>query len=186
MICVNFEADRDPLACVKDKRWLTRGVEQRYLDHAYQCLEDMREHATRTLTAAERAAREEATPDADIVLWHLERRLAALAETPAALTFGNQVLGTSSAAQFVTVANTSIPSVSVNGIAVAVSGAFSRSATSPGTCPATPTFVLASNGASCTIGVQFNPVAPAGTANGSVTVTAASGFTVGGSPRTFS
>src|SRR5438067_1592442 len=62
--------------------------EQRYLDHAYRCLDEMRDHATRTLTAAERAAREEATPDADIVLWHLERRLATLAETPAALTFG--------------------------------------------------------------------------------------------------
>src|SRR5207244_2419808 len=63
-------------------------TEQRYLDHAYGCLEAMRDNATRTLVAAERAAREEATPDADIVLWHLERRLAALAESPAAVTFG--------------------------------------------------------------------------------------------------
>jgi uncharacterized repeat protein (TIGR01451 family) len=63
---------------------------------------------------------------------------------------------------------------------VSVSGAFGRSTTSPGTCPTTPTFALAANGASCTVGVQFNPV-QTGAANGSVTVTAP-GFTVGGSP----
>ena len=55
--------------------------EQHYLDHAYRCLEAMREHATRTLTAAERAAREEATPDADIgpLLFDLRQHRSALA-----------------------------------------------------------------------------------------------------------
>ena len=62
--------------------------EQRYLDHAYRCLAAMRARTTTTTNAAERRAREEGTVDAGIVLWHLEHRLAALAETPPALTFG--------------------------------------------------------------------------------------------------
>ena len=63
-------------------------AEQRHLDHAYACLAAMREHAARTLAVGEEAARAEQTPDAMIVQWHLERRLAALADTPAALCFG--------------------------------------------------------------------------------------------------
>jgi DNA helicase IV len=63
-------------------------AEQRHLDHAYACLAAMREHATRTLAVGEAAARAEKTPDAMIVQWHLERRLAMLADTPAALCFG--------------------------------------------------------------------------------------------------
>ena len=63
-------------------------AEQRHLDHAYACLAAMREHATRTLAVGEAAARAEQTPDALIVQWHLERRLATLADTPAALCFG--------------------------------------------------------------------------------------------------
>ena len=42
----------------------------------------------RTLAVGETAARVEQTPDAMIVQWHLERRLATLADTPAALCFG--------------------------------------------------------------------------------------------------
>ena len=63
-------------------------AEQRHLDHAYACLAAMREHAARTLAVGETAARVEQTPDAMIVQWHLERRLATLADTPAALCFG--------------------------------------------------------------------------------------------------
>ena len=63
-------------------------AEQRHLDHAYACLAAMRDHAARTLAVGEEAARAEQTPDAMIVQWHLERRLAALADTPAALCFG--------------------------------------------------------------------------------------------------
>ena len=63
-------------------------AEQRHLDHAYACLAAMREHATRTLEVGERAHRLEQTPDAAIVQWHLERRLTALSDTPAALCFG--------------------------------------------------------------------------------------------------
>ena len=63
-------------------------AEQRHLDHAYACLAAMRERAARTLEVGEAAARIDQTPDAMIVRWHLERRLAALADTPAALCFG--------------------------------------------------------------------------------------------------
>jgi DNA helicase IV len=63
-------------------------AEQRHLDYAYACLAAMREHAARTLAVGEAAARAEQTPDAQIVHWHLERRLATLADTPAALCFG--------------------------------------------------------------------------------------------------
>jgi DNA helicase IV len=63
-------------------------AEQRHLDHAYACLAEMRERATSTLEVGERANRLEQTPDTAIIQWHLERRLAALSDTPAALCFG--------------------------------------------------------------------------------------------------
>jgi DNA helicase IV len=63
-------------------------AEQRYLDHAYACLAAMRARTAGTVAVAERTALQEGTVDAGIVLWHLERRAQALAETPAALCFG--------------------------------------------------------------------------------------------------
>jgi DNA helicase IV len=60
-------------------------AEQRYLLHAYECLEDMHERAQRALDAGELAA---GAVDSEIVRWHLARRVAALAARPPALCFG--------------------------------------------------------------------------------------------------
>jgi len=63
-------------------------AEQAYLDCAYECLAAMR---ARTATNEQRqatVAREEQSVDAAVVHWHLQKRLAALNETPAALCFG--------------------------------------------------------------------------------------------------
>jgi DNA helicase IV len=63
-------------------------AEQAYLDHAYECLGAMHARAEDNERRQIEIVREEATVDNDIVLWHLERRRAALAESPAALCFG--------------------------------------------------------------------------------------------------
>ena len=63
-------------------------AEQAYLSNAYACLAAMRRRTAETVDAAERLARSEGTVEADIVLWHMEERARALAETPAALCFG--------------------------------------------------------------------------------------------------
>ncbi len=89
------------------------------------------------------------------------------------LAFGNVVVGTTSAAQTLTLHNTG--TANLTGIAVAVTAPFARAG---GTCGAT----LASNAAmnaTCTITVTFSPTA-VGAATGSVTVTASVG--VIGSP----
>jgi DNA helicase IV len=60
-------------------------AEQRYLLHAYRCLEAMHERAQRALDAGELAA---GSVDSEIVRWHLARRVAALSARPPALCFG--------------------------------------------------------------------------------------------------
>lgn len=97
--------------------------------------------------------------------------------TPDSLAFGNTAVGATSATRLITVANVSNPTRTATGIAVTPSGgAFTRSTTTPGTCPTTATFQLAA-GASCTYGVRFVPTA-AGSVAGSVTVTADPGFAI--------
>jgi hypothetical protein len=92
------------------------------------------------------------------------------------LAFGNVVVGTTSAAQTLTLHNTG--GVALTGITVAVTAPFSRPAgAAGGTCGAT----LAAGGTTCTINVVFSPTA-LGAATGSATITASVGVT--GSPVT--
>jgi hypothetical protein len=82
-----------------------------------------------------------------------------LAPTPSSLTFPNQIVGTSSAAQNVAIQNSG--NLPVTFTAVNVSGDFSITANScAGTLDA---------GAGCTIGVRFTPTAP-GSRTGSLTL----------------
>jgi hypothetical protein len=85
------------------------------------------------------------------------------------LSFGNQAVGTTSAAQSLTLHNTG--TAGATGITVAVTAPFARLAGSCGTTLAA--------GATCTITVNFTPTAT-GAASGSVTITANVG--VSGSP----
>jgi len=94
---------------------------------------------------------------------------ATLAVTPTSLAFGNQAVGTTSAAQTLTLSNSG--TAGATGIAVAVTAPFSRAG---GTCGAT----LAA-ATTCTITVVFSPTA-AGAATGSATITA--NVAVTGSP----
>src|SRR5215213_5000742 len=63
-------------------------AEQRHLDHARLCLDAMRARTAAAVTDAEAVVRMGGGADADIILQHLEARLAALAETRASLCFG--------------------------------------------------------------------------------------------------
>jgi len=63
-------------------------AEQRHLDHARTCLDAMRARTTAGVADAEAVVRMGGGADADIILQHLEARLAALADTPAGLCFG--------------------------------------------------------------------------------------------------
>jgi DNA helicase IV len=63
-------------------------AEQAYLDHAHACLAAMRARAARNVELGERRAREEPSVDTSLLLEELERRLAALADSPVALAFG--------------------------------------------------------------------------------------------------
>ncbi len=63
-------------------------AEQAYLDHAHACLEAMRARAARNVELGEIRAREEPSVDTSLLLQELERRLAALADSPVALAFG--------------------------------------------------------------------------------------------------
>jgi hypothetical protein len=92
------------------------------------------------------------------------------------LAFGNVVVGTTSAAQTLTLHNTG--GGALTGITVVVTAPFSRPAgAAGGTCGAT----LAGGGTTCTINVVFSPTA-VGAATGSATITASVGVT--GSPVT--
>ncbi|MGZ6979413.1 MAG: HelD family protein [Acidimicrobiia bacterium] len=63
-------------------------AEQAYLDHAHVALAAMRARAARNVEIGERRAREEPGPDTSLLLQELERRHAALADSPVALAFG--------------------------------------------------------------------------------------------------
>jgi len=63
-------------------------AEQRHLDHARTCLDAMRARTAAAVADAENVVRMGGGADADVILQHLEARLAALAETPASLCFG--------------------------------------------------------------------------------------------------
>jgi len=94
---------------------------------------------------------------------------ATLAVTPTSLAFGNQAVGTTSAAQSLTLSNSG--TAGATGITVAVTAPFARSG---GTCGAT----LAA-ATTCTINVVFSPTS-AGAATGTATITA--NVAVSGSP----
>jgi hypothetical protein len=82
----------------------------------------------------------------------------ALTASPSSVSFGNETVGQTSAAQTVTVANPGSSPVSISQLAV--SGPFGQTTT----CGAT-----LAGGASCTVSVKFAPTA-AGAASGSLTV----------------
>jgi len=84
---------------------------------------------------------------------------ATLSANPTSLTFANQALNTSSAAQSVTVSNTGSAAASVSG--VTVSGDYAQTNTCGSSIAA---------GGSCTVSVTFTPTA-AGARNGTLTVT---------------
>ncbi len=97
--------------------------------------------------------------------------------TPTSVAFGTATHGTNKTAPAMTLHNTG--TVDLNNIQVTVTGPFSRSVTSPGTCGGN----LLANGArtaSCSINIVFNAPATLGAYTGSVTITATSG----GSPIT--
>ena len=96
------------------------------------------------------------------------------------LQLGDAFVGTTSAAQTVTLTNTTSPAAPVTGITVAFTGPFALSTAAAGTCPTTATFDLAA-GASCTVSVVFIPTV-LNPVSGSMTVTAATGFVIDGSP----
>jgi len=83
----------------------------------------------------------------------------AVSLSPTSLTFASQTVGTTSAAQTVTLTNTGAGALSISGIAA--SGSFAETTACPSSLPA---------GASCTISVTFTPTA-AGTLTGALTVT---------------
>jgi hypothetical protein len=106
----------------------------------------------------------------------------AVSVTPAALTFGNVTISDTSAAQTLTLVNTT--AAAVTGIGVSASTGFSRpTGTAGGTCTATlnaPTAPATS--VSCTINVVFTPTA-LGNATGTLTLTSTvAGLTIAGSP----
>ncbi|MBV9615868.1 MAG: choice-of-anchor D domain-containing protein, partial [Ktedonobacteraceae bacterium] len=82
--------------------------------------------------------------------------------TPKTVNFGNQVVGTASSAQTVTLTNTGATALSMNSIAVTGTNASDFAQTN--TCPSS----LASN-ANCTISVTFTP-GGSGARNGSITL----------------
>ncbi|HEY2822860.1 MAG TPA: SBBP repeat-containing protein [Candidatus Acidoferrum sp.] len=92
--------------------------------------------------------------------------------TPNPVNFGNQGIGTTSAAQTVTLRNTSTGAV--NNIVVSITGASASLFAKTSSCPAT----LAA-GASCTISVTFTP-----TVTGTVNATLSVADSFAGSPQT--
>jgi hypothetical protein len=88
----------------------------------------------------------------------------AISVTGAPLSFGNQLVKTSSAAQTVTVKNTGTAAITMNGITLSEAADFIISAD---TCPVTGSKL--NGGASCTISVTFTP-ASTGLKKGSVII----------------
>ncbi len=85
---------------------------------------------------------------------------------PTSLTFGSQLLNTTSAAQTVTLTNTGTGPLTI--VSIAASGDFAETSTGTTACPITPA-TLAAN-ANCTISVTFTPTAT-GTRPGTLTIT---------------
>jgi Abnormal spindle-like microcephaly-assoc'd, ASPM-SPD-2-Hydin/Beta-propeller repeat len=85
---------------------------------------------------------------------------------PTSLSFGNQLLNTTSAAQTVTLTNTGAGPLTI--ISIAASGDFAETSTGTSACPITPATLAA--GANCTISVTFTPTA-AGARTGTLTIT---------------
>ena len=86
--------------------------------------------------------------------------------SPTSLTFTGQLVGTTSAAQSVTLTNTGNAALTITSIAV--TGANSGDFAQTNTCPVSPTTLAA--GANCKINVTFDPTAT-GARNASVTIT---------------
>jgi hypothetical protein len=99
-----------------------------------------------------------------------------LVVSPAALAFSGTVVGTTSAAQVLTLRNDGPATATATLTGITVTAPFFR-APAPGTCGT----ALAGGGATCTIRIVFTPTA-AGSASGTVTITAGGGVTVSGSP----
>jgi hypothetical protein len=102
---------------------------------------------------------------------------AAVFVTPSSLSFGDVVVGTTSAARTLTVRNSGATAVA-GGVTVGLAAPFARATgAAAGNCSAATT--LAANGGACTIGITFTPTAAQAYA-GQATITAS--VTVGGSP----
>jgi hypothetical protein len=86
--------------------------------------------------------------------------------SPTSLSFGGQLLTTTSAAQTVSLMNTGTAALTINSIAA--SGDFAETSTGTGACPISPATLAA--GASCTISVTFAPTAT-GARPGTLTIT---------------
>lgn len=96
----------------------------------------------------------------------------AVAITPSALSYGNQIVGTSSVAQAVTLTNTSTAVLTINGITL--SGTGNKDFPQTNNCGAS-----VPSGGTCTINVVFKP-----TAGGSRTATLNLNDNASGSPQT--
>jgi len=94
---------------------------------------------------------------------------------PTTLSFGNQVLNTTSTAQTVTLTNTGTAALTINSIAA--SGDFAATSTGATACPISPATLAA--GATCMINVTFTPTV-LGARAGTLTVT----DNAAGSPHT--
>lgn len=92
-----------------------------------------------------------------------------IAVSPSSLSFGNQLVGSTSAAQMIKVSNNSAKATTVG---VALSGSFAQT----NACPVSPATLAPAT--SCTISVTFKPTAT-GPLNGSVTIS----DTLPGSPQ---
>jgi hypothetical protein len=86
--------------------------------------------------------------------------------SPASLTFSGQLVGSTSAAQSVTLTNTGNAALTITSIAM--TGANSGDFAQTNTCPVSPTTLAA--GANCKVNVTFDPTA-SGTRNASMTIT---------------
>jgi hypothetical protein len=96
---------------------------------------------------------------------------------PTGLTFGGQLLTTTSAAQTVTLTNTGTAALTIN--TIAASGDFAETSTGATACPISPMSLAA--GTNCSISVTFAPTAT-GARAGNLTIT----DNAGGSPHTVS
>jgi beta-propeller repeat-containing protein len=95
---------------------------------------------------------------------------------PTSLSFGGQMLTTTSAAMPVTLKNTGTGALTINSIAT--SGDFAETSTGAGACPIAPAATLGA-GLTCTINVTFSPTAVGARPPGALTVT----DNAGGSPH---